>query len=152
MDFQVEICTRAGSNVKRSEANNWDLWAQLFYIYNYITCTYLSVMLSRPQGASHVFKMVSLAVHGSCPRARGTERDRMSLLHPFIKCGLLHAQLQVWLTTASRVVECAQLLRWHSQEAIRMHTNRLCHYENMPIIVKKGAGKPENHEQRYNNN
>ena len=49
-----------------SEANNRDLWAsesQLafisIYVYMYI---YLSVMLSRPRGASHVFKMATPTV------------------------------------------------------------------------------------------
>ena len=45
---------------ERSEANNRDLWAsesQLAFIY-----IYLSVTLSRPRGASHVFKMATPTV------------------------------------------------------------------------------------------
>ena len=49
---------------ERSEANNRDLWAsesQLAFIYIYIYI-YPSVTLSRPRGASHVFKMATPTV------------------------------------------------------------------------------------------
>ena len=57
---------------KRSEANNRDLWASESQL------AFMSVTVSRPRGASHMFKMAPWAFswNGCCIPCRGAERGR----------------------------------------------------------------------------